>query len=167
MVIWITGLSGSGKTALGKKIVEELQQRGFCVVHLDGDDLRRTLAPLSISASHRPADRAKLAEVYSNLAFQITSQIDFVVVSTISMFKTTYDRNRSYGQPYFEIYLRSIVDPEKSLGFSGAVAGRDFQVDIPTDPDFVWSMGQDGGLLDIQGLISLVLEKKSLNKKYE
>ena len=44
VVIWLTGLSGAGKTTIGKALEEELRKRGAQVEFLDGDDLRRTIS---------------------------------------------------------------------------------------------------------------------------
>ena len=40
MVIWLIGLSGSGKTTIANKIVERLRQSNNKVVLLDGDLIR-------------------------------------------------------------------------------------------------------------------------------
>ena len=39
-VIWMTGLSGSGKTTVGKHIERELNKRGYLTQVLDGDNIR-------------------------------------------------------------------------------------------------------------------------------
>lgn len=39
-VIWLTGLSGSGKTTIAKGVEKELHQRGFLCQVLDGDNIR-------------------------------------------------------------------------------------------------------------------------------
>ena len=41
--LWLTGLPCSGKTTLAKKLKEELDNRGYKTVHLDGDDVRGKL----------------------------------------------------------------------------------------------------------------------------
>ena len=40
MVIWITGLSGAGKTTLAKEIVNQLRKTKKNIIFLDGDELR-------------------------------------------------------------------------------------------------------------------------------
>lgn len=39
-VIWLTGLSGAGKTTIGREIEMELNKRGFLTQVLDGDNIR-------------------------------------------------------------------------------------------------------------------------------
>ena len=39
-VLWLTGLSGSGKTTIAKGVEKELHQRGFICQVLDGDNIR-------------------------------------------------------------------------------------------------------------------------------
>ena len=42
MVVWITGLSGAGKTTLSAQLAMSLSRRGQPVCLLDGDDLLAT-----------------------------------------------------------------------------------------------------------------------------
>ena len=39
-VIWLTGLSGSGKSTIAQHIEKELHQRGLLTMLLDGDNIR-------------------------------------------------------------------------------------------------------------------------------
>ena len=52
--LWFTGLSGSGKTALAKKLAPVLRERGLNVERLDGDIVRQSLTKdLGFSAEDR------------------------------------------------------------------------------------------------------------------
>ena len=42
-VYWITGLSGAGKTTIGKLLYEKIKEKEINTVFLDGDTLREVL----------------------------------------------------------------------------------------------------------------------------
>ena len=43
-VIWITGLSGAGKSCLALEVTKQLRERKLNVIMLDGDELRKAFA---------------------------------------------------------------------------------------------------------------------------
>ncbi len=62
--IWMTGLSGAGKTTLGLALEKELFHRGFFVQLLDGDDVRLGLnKDLTYSDEGRTENIRRIAEV--------------------------------------------------------------------------------------------------------
>ena len=87
-VIWITGLSGSGKSTIGKEVVINLRQKGENVIYLDGDELREIFLKYKFNSNfHVREERLKLAKQYSNLCKILEKQNFIVVIATISMFK--------------------------------------------------------------------------------
>ena len=81
LVIWFTGLSGSGKTSLGKKLFTYLKGIDRSVVFLDGDELRSGLSKdLDFTKSDRTENIRRVAE----LACLLLKQVDVVIVATIS-----------------------------------------------------------------------------------
>ena len=61
-VIWITGLSGAGKTTLANELITSLEQRDLRPILLDGDILRKLLqAPHKTIDSHAREIRIELA----------------------------------------------------------------------------------------------------------
>ena len=80
-IIWFTGLSGSGKTTLGIKLTQYLRSHNFSTIYLDGDELRGGLSnDLSFTDASREENIRRVAE----LSKLLISQVDFVIVSTIS-----------------------------------------------------------------------------------
>lgn len=63
-VIWLTGLSGSGKTTVGRHIEMELNRRGYLTQVLDGDNIRTGINNnLKFSEEDRYENIRRIAEV--------------------------------------------------------------------------------------------------------
>ncbi len=63
-VIWMTGLSGAGKTTIARNIELELNKRGYLVQILDGDNIRTGLNnDLGFSEEDRYENIRRIAEV--------------------------------------------------------------------------------------------------------
>ena len=63
-VIWMTGLSGSGKTTIAIGLEKELQRRGFLTQILDGDNIRTGINKnLGFSEEDRTENIRRIAEV--------------------------------------------------------------------------------------------------------
>jgi adenylyl-sulfate kinase len=70
-VIWLTGLSGAGKSTIARALAQNLTQRGepFCI--LDGDHVRHGLcADLGFSRDHRKENIRRVGEVAKLLCNQ-------------------------------------------------------------------------------------------------
>ena len=60
--IWLTGLSGAGKSTVARLVAAELRARGEPVEVLDGDDVRRLLcADLGFSREDRETNARRIA----------------------------------------------------------------------------------------------------------
>ena len=63
-VIWLTGLSGAGKTTIGKNIEKELYKRGYLTQILDGDNIRSGINNnLNFTVIDRNENIRRIAEV--------------------------------------------------------------------------------------------------------
>ena len=63
-VVWLTGLSGSGKTTIALQLEKELFKLGFLVQILDGDNIRAGISNnLSFSESDRAENIRRISEV--------------------------------------------------------------------------------------------------------
>ena len=83
MLIWITGLPGSGKTTLANKIRENLEMQSIATVNLDGDYIRSIL-PNKIEYSIE--ERKRLSNFYANLGAKIESPRIVVICSFVALF---------------------------------------------------------------------------------
>ncbi|PCJ80136.1 MAG: adenylyl-sulfate kinase [Flavobacteriales bacterium] len=63
-VIWMTGLSGSGKTTVAKGLEKELHEKGFLTQLLDGDNVRTGINNnLGFSEEDRSENIRRIAEI--------------------------------------------------------------------------------------------------------
>ena len=104
LVIWITGLPGSGKTTLAGSLKLHLEKQGFNVIHLDGDQLRAALNAENVLDLN---GRKSLANSYQKLGKLLNDQGFVVIVSTVSLFSEVFEKNRQIFRNYFEILLNA------------------------------------------------------------
>ena len=75
VVIWLTGLSGSGKTTTGRILEKHFREIGSRVEFLDGDELRRTISSeLGFSKEDRETHARRVAFL-SQLLLTITGMV--------------------------------------------------------------------------------------------
>ena len=104
--IWMTGLSGSGKSTVAVAFEEALIQRGRQAYRLDGDNIRHGLNKnLGFSAEDRAENIRRIGEVaklFSDAAL-------FAVTSFISPYKADRDLARKIhedaGLTFLEVYV--------------------------------------------------------------
>lgn len=140
-VYWLTGLSGAGKTTIGKLWYEKLREAGEAAVFLDGDELRQVFGD---DLGFTEADRRKSAMRNARLCALLAKQGLTVVCCTISMFDNVRAWNRENIPGYFEVYVKVSMDTlrrrdQKGLYSAGKenVAGVHFHVEEPKCPDLV------------------------------
>lgn len=140
-VVWLTGLSGAGKSTVCARLRDLLVARGVRPVVLDGDRVR---AALPGRFSHAPDDRRQLAATYGRLALEFAGQGHTVLCSTISLFHEVHRWNREHLPGYLEVWLRVPEqelrrrDPKGLYGRApGDIAGVDQAVEFPRSADLV------------------------------
>lgn len=138
-VIWITGLSGAGKTTLAEALGPLLPGPSLL---LDGDALREALSLLG--GGYERADRLNLALTYARLCRLAAGQGLTVVCATISLFHEVQQWNRAHLPGYFEVFLdlppdvisardyKKIYDRADGLS---PVMGEALAPEFPLNPD--------------------------------
>lgn len=144
-VIWVTGLSGSGKTTIAEGLCLRFRELGLSPVILDGDILREIFNGTdNDNETHDRNERINLSRKYGLLCKNISSQGFTVIIATVSMFNEVYAWNRQNLPNYFEVYLdvplKELIrrDPKNiyerfTTGAIRNVAGLDLRVDQPND----------------------------------
>ncbi|MGA2742590.1 MAG: adenylyl-sulfate kinase, partial [Bryobacteraceae bacterium] len=161
-VFWITGLSGVGKTTLGRELWSRLRAAGRPATFLDGDALRAAVAE---DLDHSAGDRRRSAMRNARLCRLLAEQGADVVCATISLFHEVQRWNRENIPGYREIYLRVPLDELRrrdSKGiYAGAqrgdtrdVVGLDVAAEAPEAPDLILD---NHGELDVSSAVDRIL----------
>ncbi len=151
-VIWITGLSGSGKTTIAKNMQDILRGQGDNVVVIDGDQIRHAVGDKN--CGHDRANRVINAFRICRFAKMIADQGFIVIVATMSLYHEVHEWNRENLPGYHEIFLD--VDMETlrkrdskgyykkaDLGAIDNLAGVSLDVEFPKEPDLVIENNDD------------------------
>lgn len=101
-LIWITGLSGSGKTTIGNALYLKLKLTYKNIVFLDGDSFREILGN---DLGHNPKDRLENAYRIHRMCRFLVSQNIHVVCATMSLYKEIHELNRKKIENYMEIFI--------------------------------------------------------------
>ena len=104
LTVWLTGLSGSGKSSIAERLEQRLHTEGFHAYRLDGDNLRLGLnRDLAFSKADRAENIRRIAEVA-----RLFNQAGLIVlVPVIAPFQT--DRQHAAeivgADRFFEVYV--------------------------------------------------------------
>lgn len=105
-VIWLTGLSASGKTTIGEALADNLKVLGYRVEHLDGDLVRKMFPGTGFSREER--DRHIKRVGY--LAALLEKHDVFVVASFISPYREAREFVRSQCAHFIEVYVSTPLE---------------------------------------------------------
>ncbi|HID17137.1 TPA: adenylyl-sulfate kinase [Candidatus Bathyarchaeota archaeon] len=111
LVVWLTGLPGSGKTTIARKLAASLRSRGFNVEVLDGDEVRKWLSPeAGFSREDRERHLRRVAHVSKLLARNGVT----VVASFVSPYRRVREEARRIieddGSRFIEVYVKCSLE---------------------------------------------------------
>ncbi|WP_462179572.1 adenylyl-sulfate kinase [Pseudoalteromonas gelatinilytica] len=142
MIIWITGLPGSGKTTLSIALKEALESNKISPIILDGDSLRQVFD----NFSYEESDRITLAKTYAKLAKLLSDQGHIVIVATVSLFHDVHNWNKQNNENYIEVFIKPCFDTllerdqkglyTQSKKKHGGLVGKDIAAQFPIAPNF-------------------------------
>ena len=142
VVFWLTGLSGAGKTTVGKLLYERLKKEKSNVIFLDGDTLREVFGN---DLGYSLEERRKSAMRNARLCKMLSDQGQIVICCTISMFDAVRNWNREHIDNYKEIYLQVPMPVLKARNQKGLytddspsdVVGFGVNMEEPKNPDIL------------------------------
>jgi bifunctional enzyme CysN/CysC len=105
-VIWLTGLSGSGKSTIANELEKQLFANGLHSYVLDGDNLRHGI---NKDLGFTKADRAENVRRVAHIAQLMSDAGLVVIVALISPFSTDRDSARSLFEPgkFVEVWVKT------------------------------------------------------------
>ncbi|CAN0314513.1 unnamed protein product [Phaeothamnion confervicola] len=145
MVIWITGMSGAGKTTISQALSDLVKPRISELILIDGDAVRELYGN---DLDYAEASRSKHISRVRSLAKFLETQGQVVVVAALYSHPDLLTENRRILAEYFEVYLQAPLDllrarDSKGL-YAGALSGRipnvvgvDIPWHAPLNPDLV------------------------------
>jgi adenylylsulfate kinase len=105
-VLWLTGLSGAGKSTVAAKLAPALAERGHRVELLDGDEVRTNLGQgLGFSREDRDTNIARIGYVAGKLAKHGVA----VLVAAISPYREARDQVRAQVDSFVEVHVAAPV----------------------------------------------------------
>jgi adenylylsulfate kinase len=105
--IWLTGLSGAGKTTIGVALERELKARGLYIERLDGDTVREGLTrDLGFSKEDRDKNIERVAFVTKLLSRNGVG----VVASFISPYRDARQNVRQQATNFVEVYVNAPLE---------------------------------------------------------
>lgn len=175
--IWLTGLSGAGKTTIAFAVEKILTQLGLPSYGLDGDNVRHGLCKnLGFKKDERSENIRRVAEVSKLFADMGV----ITLASFISPFKCDRDDARAIhvqeSLPFFEVFVNTPLeicesrDPKKlykkaRAGELTGFTGIDSAYEVPEHPDLVLEAGTETEAESVQRVIHFLYSKGIIPEK--
>lgn len=133
-VIWLTGLSGSGKSTIANVLAKRLHALGMHAYVLDGDNLRMGL---NVDLGFTPEDRAENVRRVSEVAKLMVDAGLIVITALVSPFEADRQRARSIFDDgdFIEVFVDTPVD-----------------ICIARDPKGLYKKAKDGQIPNFTGI---------------
>ena len=147
--LWLTGLSGAGKTTIARALADRLRAAAVPVEVLDGDELRDHLSP---GLGFTRADRDAHVTRVGYLARLLARHGVIAIVPVIAPYEEARERVRAEhaaeGIPFAQVYVATPVAEcarrdvkglyaAHARGEVGRLTGVDDPYEIPAAPDLV------------------------------
>lgn len=166
--IWLTGLSGSGKTTIATELKKELDAANITTVVLDGDILRNGLnKDLGYSEEARKENVRRAAEIAKIILTSDVMVISAFMSPTSEIRNMIRDILKDY---YFEVFVDTPIEVcierdvkglyKKALrGEIKNVSGIDAPFDIPKSPYIIIETTETSAKIGAKMILEKVFEK--------
>ena len=163
IVFWITGLSGSGKSSIGNKIIKNIEKNYGKTIIIHGDDIRN----IYNFKNYDLKNRLMLGKSNSDLCNLISKQGVNVVFTTVGLFHHLHKYNKLNLKKYIEIWIKSdikdlLINKKKNFyrNKSKFVWGLDLKPEFPKKPDIILKNNFTISIQKLSELLMKRIEKK-------
>jgi len=143
MVIWITGISGSGKSTIAMELMKLFKNKVPELINIDGDNIREVFDE---KLGYLENDRKKHINRIQRLCLLLDKQEQVIITSALYSNKDILSWNRKNFSEYYEIYLDASIElvqkrDTKGLyskyekGLEKNIVGLDIPWHQPENPD--------------------------------
>jgi len=140
ILFWVTGLSGSGKTSISKKIKNRIIKLYGPTIEISGDNFRKYFK----LTKYDQKERLKNLWYYHHFSKLITNQKINLIFNLVGMVNDARKWNRKNIDNYVEIYIKADLKEiakkrKKSLYLSKTknIVGVDIKAELPKKPHII------------------------------
>jgi len=159
-VVWLTGLSGAGKSTIAERVCAELRGRGLRVEHLDGDGVREVF-PTGFTREERHEHNRRMAFLASRLEHHGVT----VVASFVSPYRESRGYARSIARRFIEVHVATPLEECERRDVKGIYARarrgelRQFTgIDDPYEPPVNPEITVDTTIVSVEEASRRILE---------
>jgi len=175
MVIWITGISGSGKTTIAKALVKRLKFSIPEIINIDGDEVRELFGS---KLGYDKQSRIKQIKRIQRLCLLLDKQNIVVLASALYADDELLKWNRENFSEYYEVYLNASLklvkdrDPKgiytrANKGLERNVVGIDIAWKAPKKPDLMVNCTKNKSVEEIIDKVINLIPKLKQHSIYE
>ena len=133
ILFWITGLSGTGKSSIGKLVLPNIKKKYGPTILIHGDDFRNIWNLKKFNKKSRLENCKK----YVKFCKYITDQNINIIFTVIGMYQNIRKWNRKNIKNYIEIYIenKNYNLKTNSKELKNNIVGVDIKAELPKKPD--------------------------------
>jgi len=105
-VVWLTGLSGAGKTTIANHLAERAKREGLKVEILDGDTVRAIIENQSFTKS----ERNRNVKMVALIAHYLQKHGSLVIVAMISPYLESREFARKLCSSFLEVHIATSLE---------------------------------------------------------
>ena len=169
-VIWLTGLSGSGKTTIGKMLTQYLNELGLRAEFLDGDELRNTI---SNELGFSKQDRETHVKRVAYLSYLLSKHGVITVVALISPYRSFRQYARNLVGDFVEVWVKCSLETCKrrdpkglyrsaSYGTITNMTGLQSPYEAPNNPEIIVNTEKETSHESVSRIIKYLENERAL-----